>query len=197
MIFTNTYPNFSEEISVDYTLKSLDNNTLIQQKTYSHVILILIHYVLCFYLGFNLFHFGDNFVTPIIYFLLYSLLITFLISLTHVFFHFIMFPLNTWDKDCYIGFSLKHLTPFCYCKKQLKRWRLIISTTLPFIFLTVIPFKFYIKDPTNMLLFSIIYINSLLSAFDIYNLYILLFKKITDRHLLLKLNNKFYLLDKK
>ncbi|MBE6050891.1 MAG: DUF3267 domain-containing protein [Clostridium sp.] len=197
MIITSAYPNFLKKVSVDYTLKSLDNNTLIQQKRYTHVILLIIHYVLCFYLGFNLFNFGDKFVTPVIYFLIYLILVTLLISLIHVFLHFIIFPINTWKKDCYIGFSLKHLTPFCYCNKELKRWKLIISTILPFIFLTIIPFKLYVANPTNMLLFSIIYSNSLLSAFDIYNLYILLFKKITDRGLLLKSNNKFYLLHKK
>ncbi|WP_366777774.1 DUF3267 domain-containing protein [uncultured Clostridium sp.] len=197
MIITSDYPNFSEEISDDYILKALDNNSLKQQKKYSYLIMSIIHYVLSFYLGYNLFYFGDKFTISIIYFLIYIVLIITLVVLVHTCLHCVLFPYNTWSNSCYIGISFKHMTPFCYCKKELKRWRLILSTIFPFIFLTVIPFTFYIYTPTNMLLYSIVYCNSILSAFDIYNFYILTFKQISQRNLLIKSNNKFYLINKK
>jgi hypothetical protein len=119
------------------------------------------------------------------------------VAIIHQLLHCLLFPINTWRKKCYIGFYRKYLTPYCYCKKELKKMRLILAAMFPFMLLTWLPLIIIINTGASMLLYAIAYSNAIISAFDLYDIYILLSKIPGWKKVILKSANRYFIVLKK
>ncbi|MBD7911543.1 MULTISPECIES: DUF3267 domain-containing protein [Clostridium] len=197
MFVNGPFPDFKSEISSEYTITSADRNSPKKQRKYASRIMILIHYPFCFGIGYSTFNFHSNFIKSLIWFLGYFLLFFLVVTIIHLLLHCLFFPTSTWNKKCYLGFYRKYLTPFCYCKKELKKFRLIIAAISPLFILTIFPLLIIIYNHISMLLLSIAYANALLSAFDLYDIYILLKKIPGSGNIILKSANRYFIVKKR
>jgi hypothetical protein len=196
MFLNIPFPDFKKEISEEYKMVVADHNSLRKQKKYARRIMLFFHYLLCFWFSYKMFSFPSIFVKALFGFLV-CLVATFLIVfLIHNLLHCLFYPSNTWRKNCYIGFY--KLIPYCYCKKELNKFRLILAAFFPFVMLTVIPLTLISGvDVADILLFSVAYGNAILSAFDFYDIYVLIRKVPGWEKPVLKSRNRYFTVLKK
>ena len=148
--------------------------------------MLFIYYPICFGLGCSMASFHTLVINSALWFIGYLILTSFIIIPLHYFIQCLFYPVKISSDECFIGFYKNLLTPFCYCKKELKRERLIIASLVPFIILTIIPLIIFINSDINMFLYALACGNALLSSFDIYDVYVLI--KRSQREITLSLN---------
>ena len=192
MFIYGPFPNLEMEISSRYQLIPADTNTTTEQRKYSYLIMLFIYYPVCFGLGCSMASFHTLFISSAFWFLGYLILTSFIIIPLHYCIHCLFYPVKINSDTCFVGFYKNLLTPFCYCKKELKRERLIIASLVPFIILTIIPLVIFINSDTNMFLYALACGNAFLSSFDIYDAYILIKKIPRGDNLIIKSNNTYY-----
>lgn len=192
MFIYGPFPNIEMEISSRYQLIVADTNTITDQRKYSYLIMLFIYLFACFGLGCSMYSFSTLFIHSAFWFLGYLILMSFIIIPLHYFIHCLFYPVKMKSEECFIGFYKKLLTPFCYCKKELRRQRLIISSLVPFVLLTIIPLVVFMNLDTNMCLYAFVCVNALLSSFDIYDAYVLIRKIPKGDNFIIKSNNTYY-----
>ena len=192
MFIYGPFPNIEMEVSSRYQLISADTNTTTEQRKYSYLIMLFIYYPVCFGLGCSMASFHTLFISSAFWFLGYLILTSFIIIPLHYFIHCLFYHVKMNSDLCFIGFYKNLLTPFCYCKKELKRERLILASLVPIIILTIIPLVIFMNSDTNMCLYALACGNALLSSFDIYDAYILIKKIPRGDNLIIKSNNTYY-----
>lgn len=192
MFIYGSFPNIESAISTRYKLLLADSNTTSEQRKYSYIIMLFIYYLLCFGLGYSMFSFHTLFINSAVWFVGYLIITSFFVIPLHYFLQCIFYSVKINSNNCFIGFNKSLLIPFCYCKKGLKRGRLLISDLVPSILLTTITLVIFINSETNMCLYSIVCGNALLSAFDIYDMYILIKKIPRGDIFIIKSNNTYH-----
>ena len=192
MFIYGSFPNIESEISNRYKLIPVDANTTTEQRKYSYLIMLFVYYPLCFGLGYSMFSFHTLFINSAFWFVGYLIITSIFVIPLHYFLQSLFYHVKITSKDCFIGFNKNVLVPFCYCKKGLKRGRLLLATLTPYILLTVIPLVIFINSDTNMCLYSIACGNALLSSFDIYDSYMLIKKIPKGNSFIIKSNNTYY-----
>lgn len=192
MFIYGPFPNIEMEVSSRYQLIPADTNTAAEQKKYSYIIMLFIYYPICFGLGCSMASFHTFFISSALWFLGYLILTSFIIIPLHYFIHCLFYPVKINSDECFIGFYKNLLTPFCYCKKELKRERLIIVSLVPFSILTIIPLVIFINSDTNIFLYALACGNALLSSFDMYDAYVLIKKIPRGDNFIIKSNNTYY-----
>lgn len=75
--------------------------------------------------------------------------------------------------------------------------RLILAAMFPFMLLTWLPLIIIINTGASMLLYAIAYSNAIISAFDLYDIYILLSKIPGWKKVILKSANRYFIVLKK
>jgi len=192
MFIYESFPNIESQISSKYKLILADANTTAQQKKYSYLIMLFVYYPLCFGLGYSMFSFHTLFIHSAFWFLGYLIITSFFVIPLHYFLQCLFYTVKINSDECFIGFNKNLLVPFCYCRKALKKVRLLTAALVPYILLTIIPLVIFINSDTNLFLYSIACGNALLSSFDIYDAYILIKKIPKGDSFIIKSNNIFY-----
>lgn len=185
------FPNIEIEVSSRYQLIPVDSNTTTEQKKYSYFIMLFIYYTICFGLGCSMASYHTLFIRSALWFLGYLILTSFIVIPLHYLIHCLFYPVKINSDKCFIGFYKKLLTPFCYCKKELKRERLLIASVVPFLILTIIPLVIFINLDRDMFFYALASVNALLSSFDIYDAYVLIKKIPKGDSLIIKSNNTY------
>lgn len=196
VVFGN-FPDFSDDFAEGYDFIPISTKHYENKSKYSFMIMLLIFYPLCFGLGYSMFGYHEKFIHSFLYFCIFFLLVSIIVIPLHLLIQTIFYPCRLFNKNCYIGFNYKTLAPFTCYKGQIARWRLILGSLLPFLLMTVIPIWIVTITSANMLLYAIASVNGLISAYDLYDLLILISRVPSNSNNVIKSNNVFYLLTKK
>lgn len=196
MFINIPFPNFKPEISKEYKLVVADHNSIRKQRKYACRIMIFFHYLLCFGFSYRMCSLPKEFIRDLFCFLVYLIITFSVVFLIHHLLHCLLYPKDTWKNHCYIGFY--KFIPYCYCKKELNKFRLILAAFFPFLLLTIIPLTLISdRETIDILLYSIAYGNAILSSFDFYDMYILLRKVPGWKKPILKSANRYFTVLKK
>ena len=168
----NEYPYFD----LSDKFKNLNSITTDKYKKTIFTLFLILFYSLCFGLGMMMFNYHSKFVSSAFYFLFFLIVSSIIIVPIHLLLHALALPGQYSNNDIYVGFNKSLLNFFVLYNKPMSKKRLIFSTLLPFIFITASTLGTLLFIYKNMFVYALFCFNILLSVFDLYDAYILIFK---------------------
>ncbi|MDD6793946.1 MAG: metalloprotease family protein [Clostridiaceae bacterium] len=195
MFLYNNFPNYIDEFAQNFPTMPIDKNTPEKQRNYCYTIMLIMSLPISFGLG-NYLYYHNYSLKSILSFIGYFILSCIIIIPLHYLILALSISFNFKDRIWCFGFNKRYLVPFSYCKKIVSRNRIIVSIIIQFIIFTVIPYYLMMFFFANLILYAIASCNALISSFQIYDMYILL-RYVKGNKMILKSNNKYYIIDKK